>query len=206
MDELAYAAKADPVNFRLDHLRDPRLIAVIQGAAKLSNWEYRPRASNVGKGRYLTGTGMAAMLYEGDNGYGAAVINLTVDTKTGKVTVNHIWQSQECGPTLNPDGMKAQAEGCAMQGISRSLIEEVKWDASGIKSRDWVLYPVIRFNHLPAFDFEAIDRKDVAAMGAGEVLITAVPAAIGNAIFDATGKRMRRLPFTPARVKAALTA
>ena len=93
-----------------------------------------------------------------------------------------------------------------MQGISRSLIEEVKWSPNGITTRDWATYPVIRYNDMPAFDFQVISRTDQAAVGAGEVLITNMPAAISNAIFDATGKRMRQVPFTRTRVKAALAA
>ena len=92
-----------------------------------------------------------------------------------------------------------------MQSISRTLIEEVKWGPNGITSKDWQTYPVIRFTGMPKkFEFQAIDRKDQPVWGAGEVLITNGPAAIANAIFDATGKRMRQLPFTPARVRAAL--
>jgi len=145
------------------------------------------------------------MLYEGNNGYNAAVFHVTVDTKTGKVAVDEVYSAQDCGPALNPDGMRAQAEGCLMQTISRSLLEELKWGPDGITSKDWVTYPVIRFTAMPkSFHFQAIDRKDQPVWGAGEVLITNGPAAIANAIFDATGKRMRRLPFTPARVRAAL--
>ncbi|HEX4519757.1 MAG TPA: molybdopterin cofactor-binding domain-containing protein [Gaiellaceae bacterium] len=206
MDELAHLAGADPVNFRLDHLQDPRLIAVIQAAAALAKWEYGPRAAAVGKGRALTGTGMAAVHYEGALGYNAAVVNLTVDTKTGKIAVNHVWSAQDCGPAINPDGQNLQAEGCVMQGISRSLIEEVKWGPNGISTRDWATYPVIRYLDMPEFDFQVISRTDQPAVGAGEVLITNMPAAISNAIFGATGKRMRQVPFTRARVKAALAA
>jgi CO/xanthine dehydrogenase Mo-binding subunit len=204
MDELAHLAGADPVNFRLDHLQDFRLIGVIQAAAQLSSWVYGPRAANVGKGRYLTGTGMAAVHYEGTLGYNAAVVNVTVDTKMGKIKVNHVWSAQDCGPAINPDGQKLQAEGCVMQGISRSLIEEMKWGPQGITTRDWATYPIIRFVDMPQFDFQVINRPDQAAVGAGEVLITNMPAAISNAIFEATGKRMRQVPFTRARVKAAL--
>jgi len=204
MDELAYLAGVDPVNFRSDNLTDPRMIAVTQAAAQMASWPYRPAASKIGTGRYLTGWGVSSVHYEGTLGYNGAVVNLTVDTKTGKVVVNHVWSAQDCGPALNPDGMKAQAEGCVMQGISRSLIEELKWNADGITSHDWVSYPVIRFPALPKFDFQIINRPDQPAVGAGEVLITNMPAAIANAIFDATGKRMRQLPFTPARVRAAL--
>jgi nicotinate dehydrogenase subunit B len=204
IDELAHAAGHDPVDFRLSHLSDQRLIDVIKLAARMARWRARPAASTIDKGRYKTGRGMAAMLYEGNNGYNAAVFQVTVDTKTGKVTVDHVWSAQDCGPALNPDGMRAQAEGCLMQTISRSLIEEVKWGPNGITSEDWESYPVIRFNAMPKFDFQIIDRKDADVMGAGEVLITNGPAAIANAIFDATGERMRQVPFTPARVRSAL--
>jgi CO/xanthine dehydrogenase Mo-binding subunit len=203
-DELAHLAGADPVNFRVDNLQDARLIAVIQTAANAASWIYGPRATKVGTGRYLSGTGISAMRYEGALGYNAAVVNLTVDTKTGKVVVNHVWSAQDCGPAINPDGQKQQAEGCLMQGISRSLIEELKWDSNGIITRDWATYPVVRFKDMPQFDFQLISRPDQPAVGAGEVLITNMPAAISNAIFDATGKRMRQLPFNRDRVKAAL--
>jgi CO/xanthine dehydrogenase Mo-binding subunit len=206
VDELAYLMDADPVNFRIDNLQEPRLIAVIQLAAKMANWDYRRAASTIGTGRYLTGQGIAAHRYEGNLGYNALIVNLTVDTKTGKVVVNRAWSAQDCGPAINPDGMTQQAEGCLMQGISRTLIEELRWNPNGITSRDWVTYPVIRFNHMPKFDFQIIDRKDQPAVGAGEVLITNAQAAIANAIFDATGKRLRQLPFTPARVRASLAS
>jgi CO/xanthine dehydrogenase Mo-binding subunit len=206
MDELAHLAGADPVNFRLDHLQDPRLIAVVQTAAQMASWVYGPRAAKIGTGRYLTGTGMAAVHYEGTLGYNAVVLNLTVDTQTGKVTVNHVWSAQDCGPAINPDGQKQQAEGCVMQGISRSLIEELKWSSDKILSRDWATYPVIRFKDMPKFDFQVISRPDQPAVGAGEVAITNMPAAISNGIFDATGKRMRQVPFTRDRVKAALAS
>ena len=205
IDELAHAAGADPVAFRLAHLNDQRLIDVINLATKMAKWQTRPAASKIGKGRYRTGRGIAAMLYEGSNGYNAAVFQVTVDTKTGKVVVDAVWSAQDCGPVLNPDGMRAQAEGGLMQAISRTLIEEVKWGPNGITSKDWQTYPVIRFTAMPkVFRFQTIDRKDQPVWGAGEVLITNGPAAIANAIFDATGKRMRRLPFTPARVREAL--
>lgn len=207
MDELAYAAGKDPLQFRLDHLQDARLIAVLQKAAQQAGWTARPAASRIQSGRYKQGRGIAAMLYEGNNGYNAAVFYVTVDTKTGKVAVDKVYSAQDCGPAINPDGMKAQAEGCLMQTISRTLIEEVKWGPNGITSRDWETYPVIRFNAMPkVFQFSIIDQKDQPVMGAGEVLITNGPAAIANAIFDATGKRLRELPFTPSRVRAALRA
>jgi nicotinate dehydrogenase subunit B len=206
VDELAHLAGRDPVEFRLAHLRDPRLIEVIQRAAKLAGWEPRPAASRIGAGRFKTGRGIAGMLYEGNNGYNAAVFQVTVDTRTGKVAVDEVWSAQDCGPALNPDGMKAQAEGCLMQTISRSLIEELKWGPDGITSVDWESYPVARFLDMPKLHFQIVDRKDADVMGAGEVLITNGPAAIANAIFDATGKRIRQVPFTPARIRRLLAS
>jgi CO/xanthine dehydrogenase Mo-binding subunit len=204
VDELAHLAGRDPVEFRLAHLKDQRLIECIQLAAKMADWQARPAASKIQSGRFKTGRGFSAMLYEGNNGYNAAVFQVTVDTKTGKVAVDECWSAQDCGPALNPDGMRAQAEGCLMQTISRSLIEELKWGPDGIASVDWESYPVARFLDMPKLHFQIVDRKDADVMGAGEVLITNGPAAIANAIFDATGKRIRQVPFTPARVRRLL--
>ena len=206
IDELAHLAGRDPVEFRLAHLTDQRLIDVIKLASSMAGWKPRVAASSIDRGRFKKGRGIAAMVYEGDNGYNAAVFAVTVDTKTGKVVVDDVWSAQDCGPALNPDGMRAQAEGCLMQTVSRSLIEEVKWGPEGITSEDWESYPVIRFNAMPKLHFRIIDRKDEEVMGAGEVLITNGPAAIANAIFDATGKRIRQVPFTPARVRRMLAS
>jgi CO/xanthine dehydrogenase Mo-binding subunit len=130
---------------------------------------------------------------------------VTVDTKSGAVTVPHVWATQDCGLMVNPDGMHAQAEGCVIQGISRALKEEVKWSSTRMESVDWVTYPILTFTEMPeSFDFKVIDRPDQPPVGAGEVVITAMVAAIANAIHDATGARLREVPFTPARVQAAL--
>jgi len=204
MDELAAKAGADPVDFRLKHLTDQRLIDVINAAARISGWQHRPSPKPASTQRIRQGRGIAAMQYEGSDAWAAVVVNLDVDTKTGKVRLNHVWAAQDCGIAINPDGMRAQAEGCVVQGISRALKEELKWTQKRITSQDWVTYPVLRFNELPPFDFEIVDRPDQPAVGAGEVVITAIIASIANAIFDATGARLREVPFTPARVRAAL--
>jgi nicotinate dehydrogenase subunit B len=208
VDELAHAAGKDPLAFRVAHLKDQRLIDVFNLAAKQANWQPKVANSKPGSDRILKGRGIAGMIYEGDNGYNAAVADITVDTKTGKIAVTAVYSGQDCGPVLNPRGMAMQAEGCAMQAISRTLKEELKWGPNGVTSKDWETYPVIRFNEMPStFKFQAIDRKDAdKAMGAGEVLITSLPPAIANAFFDATGARIRDMPLTPAKVRAALKA
>jgi CO/xanthine dehydrogenase Mo-binding subunit len=206
MDELAAAAGQDPIAFRLKHLSDLRLIAVIEAVADLAGWSARPSPRSNRMGRRLTGRGMAAMQYEGNGAYAAVVAQVQIDTKTGKVTVPHVWAAQDCGLTVNPDGMRSQAEGCVLQGVSRALKEEVLWTPQRITTVDWATYPVLRFPEMPQFDFRTINRPDKPVVGAGEVVITAMVGAIGNAIFDATGARLRQVPFTPARVRAALTA
>jgi nicotinate dehydrogenase subunit B len=223
IDELAYAAGQDPVAFRLKHLRAPggpaegshaslrenlreRLAQSLEKTAALAKWQPKVAASKVGTGRYLTGHGVSAMIYEGDNGVNSSIWQVTVDTKTGKVVVDEVWSAQDCGPVLNPRGQEMQAQGCLMQTVSRSLIEELKWGPNGITSRDWESYPVIRFNHMPKLQLALINQPDYEVMGAGEVLITNGPSGIANAIFDATGVRMRQVPFTPARVREALKA
>ncbi len=208
MDELAAAAKADPVAFRLRHLRDPRLIEVVNAAAKAANWERRPSPrARPGASGVAAGRGFSCVLYEGDNGYCAMVAEVEVDQSSGVVTVKRIIGSQDCGPISSPDGMKNQIEGGALQGMSRVLGEEVTWDDKKVTSVDWRTYHSLTLGTaIPKIESVLINRTNVEATGAGETTITLVAAAIGNAIFDATGGRIRQVPFTPERVKAALTA
>ena len=205
MDEMAVQAKADPLAFRLKYLTDPRLIGVFTRVTSDAKWMAAVPHSNPGQGRMLSGRGLAGMQYEGTGAYAAVVVDLTVDTKTGKVSVNHVWGAQDCGITLNPDGMTNQAQGCCIQGISRALMEEVRWQPTGMQTIDWLTYPILRFEQMPeTFHLSIIDQPNEPVLGAGEVVITAIVGAIGNAIYDATGARMRQVPFTPALVRAAL--
>jgi CO/xanthine dehydrogenase Mo-binding subunit len=209
MDEVAAAVKADPVQYRLRHLTDARLIAVLNAAAKAANWDTRPspKAGNAKTG-VVTGRGIACVLYEGNNGYSAIVAEVSVDQATGVITVTRLTASQDSGPTSNPDGLRNQMEGGALQGLSRALHEEVKWNSrlGIVTSADWVSYPVFQFGDpLPVIQTVLVDPGNVPQMGAGECTITIVGAAIGNAVFDATGVRLRRIPFTPANVLAAIT-
>jgi CO/xanthine dehydrogenase Mo-binding subunit len=208
MDEVAAAVNSDPVQFRLRHLKDPRLIAALNAAATAANWDTRPSPKpGNSKSGVVTGRGVSCVLYEGDNGYSAMVAEVSVDQDTGIVTVTRLVASQDSGPTANPDGLRNQMEGGALQGLSRALREEVKWDAAtgAITSFDWRTYPVFEFGEpLPVIETVVISPLDLPQLGAGECTITTVPAAIANAIFDATGARVRQAPFTPARVQAAL--
>jgi len=206
MDEVAAQVKADPVQFRLRHLSDPRLKDVITDAAKQANWDARPspKAGNP-RGGVASGRGMACVLYEGDNGYVALVAEVDVNQDTGAVRTKRIVVAQDVGPVSSPDGLRNQLEGGALQGLSRALGEEVTWDDQKITSVDWATYKTLYVgSNVPAIESVLIDRPDSEAMGAGETAITIVAAAVGNAIFDATGVRIREVPFTPERVKAAL--
>jgi CO/xanthine dehydrogenase Mo-binding subunit len=208
IDEIAAARRVDPVEYRLKHLSDPRLIAVVNAAAKTSNWQSRPsprpstRRSGVASGR-----GISCVLYEGDNGYCAMVAEVDVNQDTGAVIVRRLVIANDSGPISNPDGLRNQLEGGAVQGISRTLLEEVTWDDRQVTSVDWRTYkPLYLSDEMPVIETVLINRPDMPAAGAGETAVTVVAAAIGNAIFDATGVRLRQVPFTPARVRAALLA
>jgi len=208
MDELAAKAKADPVEFRLRHLRDARLKEVLAAAAKTANWEARPspRPGNRKTG-VATGRGAASVLYEGDNGYTALVAEIEVNQDTGKIVVKRLVASSDVGPISNPDGLRNQVEGGALQGLSRCLGEEVTWDSEKVTSVDWRTYHSLPLGfEVPKIDAVLLNRTEGEVMGAGETSITLVAAAIGNAIFDATGARIRQVPFTAERVKAALAA
>ena len=206
IDEIASALGQDPVAYRVRHLTDSRLIDVLNAAARLAKWESRPspKPGNPKTG-VVTGRGVAIVFYEGNNGYGGMVAEVRVDQDSGKVDVTKMFLSNDSGPVSNPDGLRNQMEGGAMQGMSRAMYEEVKWDETSITSTDWRRFPVYKFGDvLPVIETVLLDRKDKEHMGAGETVITIVAGAIANAIFDATGARVRQVPFTPDRVLAAL--
>jgi CO/xanthine dehydrogenase Mo-binding subunit len=207
MDELAAGVEADPIEYRLRHLSDPRLIEVVEAVRKASGWQTRPSpVAQTVSGR-ARGRGVACVLYEGDNGYCAMVAEVEVELETGVIAVTRLVTAQDCGPISTPDGMKNQIEGGALQGLSRALGEEVRWDGREVTSTDWRTYRTLTLSaDLPVIESVLINRHDVPAMGAGETTITLVAAAVGNAIFDATGARLREVPFTPDKVKAALEA
>ncbi|HZI55307.1 MAG TPA: molybdopterin cofactor-binding domain-containing protein [Verrucomicrobiae bacterium] len=208
MDELCARIKADPVAFRVQHLSDARLSDVVKAAAQAARWESRssPKANATRTGT-VTGRGIACVAYEGNNGYAAVVTEVSVDLESGRVTPKNFTVAVDCGPISNPDGLRNQTEGGILQGMSRALLEEIKWDSKRITSTDWESYNSLYLDlELPVIAVTLINRTDVPATGAGETAITIVPAAIGNAVFDATGIRLREVPFTAERVRAALLA
>lgn len=206
MDEVAAQVKADPVAYRLRHLRDPRLTEVVRAAAKAANWETRPsprpgaRRTGVAAGR-----GIACVVYEGGNGWVAMVAEVDVNQDTGTIDVRRLVVAQDSGPISNPDGIKNQIEGGALHSMSRALMEELTWDDQKVTSVDWRTYRTFSLGfRTPVIESVLINRVDAEASGAGEAAATVVAAAIGNAIFDATGARIRQAPFTLERVKTAL--
>ena len=207
MDEIAARVGADPVEYRRKHLKNERLIGVLEAVAKAANWQKRTAPKNIAKTGVAAGRGVAIVAYEGDNGYTGIVVDATVDQATGKIDVKRMWVAIDVGPISNPDGLRQQAEGGALQGLSRALGEEVTWDREKVTSVDWRSYHSLPVGFaLPQIECVLLNHPDEEATGAGETSITVIAAAIANAVHDATGARIRQIPFTPERVKAALTA
>ena len=204
MDELAAEAKVDPIAFRRKYLDDKRGLELLDRLVALSKWEARPAAQQVASGNILKGRGMSYVKYELVRTYVGAVADVEVDRTTGKVSVPRFYLVHDCGQMINPEGVKLQLDGNVIQTLSRTLMEEVKWDRSMVTTLDWASYPIITFPDVPELHYDLIDRPNERPWGAGEPSAAVVPSAVANAIFDATGVRMRSVPFTPAKVKAAL--
>jgi CO/xanthine dehydrogenase Mo-binding subunit len=205
VDELAAAAAIDPVDMRLRSLTDPRGVEVLKRAAAMMNWQARPSPAPAAGGTVARGRGIAYVHYKQQENYVAMGMEVAVDRASGKVRVERVVCAHDCGQMINPDGVKAQVEGCIIQTLSRALYEEVKFDRSRVTSTDWLSYPIMRFPDVPKLDIALIDRPAEQPLGAGEAASAPVAAALANAIFDATGARVRTAPFTPERVKAALS-
>jgi nicotinate dehydrogenase subunit B len=204
-DELAAAAGADPVEFRLRALSDPRGVEVIKRAADMIGWQARPSPNpRAAQGNLLVGRGIAFMHYKQIENYVALAMEVAVDRASGRIEVRRITCAHDCGLVVNPDGLRNQVEGCIVQTLSRALHEEVTFDRSRVTSVDWSSYPILRFPEVPPVDVALINRPEIPPVGAGEAATAPVAAVLANAFFDATGVRMRTVPFTPARVEAAL--
>jgi len=180
----------------------------VKAAAQAARWDPRPSPRpGIRKTGTVSGRGIACVGYEGENGYSAMVAEVEVNQDRGTIVVKRLVVGQDCGPISSPDGLKNQTEGGALQGLSRALVEEVIWDDQKVTSVDWKTYRTMDLgSKVPQIETVLINRTEEEATGAGETAITVVAAAVGNAIFDATGARIREVPFTPERVKAALAA
>jgi len=192
VDEVARAAGADPVEFRLRYLTDPRHAAVVKAVAEKSGW------ASLGKGKGIA--------FADRNGTAVAVVaQVEVDRASGRVWARKLWVAHDCGLIINPEILRTTIEGNVVQGLSRVLFEEVRFDRDSVQSVDWASYPILEMGDAPeSIEVTLIDRPEVAPSGAGEPTIRVIPAAVGNAFFDATGVRLRRAPLSPERVKAAL--
>ncbi len=196
MDEFAAAAHTDPLEFRLRHLSDPRATEVLRTVAQHAGWDAPLPA---GEGR-----GIAFAQYENEETYVACVAHVQVDKESGEVRVKRVVAAHDCGLVINPDGVRNQIEGNVIQSMSRALKEQVTFDETHIISVDWETYPILKFSEVPDVEIILIDRPDQPAVGAGEPATITTAPAIANAIFAATGARLREVPFTPKRLRAAL--
>jgi len=193
IDELAAAAGEDPVAFRLKYLTNPRHAAVVKAVAEKAQW------SSLGKGKGIA--------FAERNGTAVAVVaQVDVDRASGRVWARKIWVAHDCGLVINPQGLRQTIEGNVVHGLSRTLFEEVRFDRDSVKSIDWTSYPILEIQDAPeAIEVVLIDRPEIAPTGAGEPTIRVIPAAVANALYDATGVRVRTAPLDPERVKAALS-
>lgn len=203
IDELAAAAGVDPLEYRLRYLNESRERDVLKAAAEKADWESHPSPRNV-TSQVVEGRGVAFTRYENDQALVACIAEVRVDKNSGIVRVKRIIVAHDCGLIINPDGVKNQIEGNVIQSLSRALKEEVKFNEMRITSKDWETYPILTFSEVPEIEIVLINRTDQPAMGAGEPSTVTTAAAVANAVFDATGVRLRGIPFTPERVSAAL--
>jgi isoquinoline 1-oxidoreductase len=191
MDELAHAVKIDPLEFRLKNLKDARQRAVLEVAAGSFGWGRTRGAEH--------GVGIAAGSEKG--GYVATCVEVSADRSSGRVQVVRAVSAFECGAVINPDHLKNQVEGALVQGLGGALFEAIEFEDGKIVNARFSKYRVPRFRDTPRIEVVLLDRKDLPPAGAGETPIVAIAPAIGNAIFDATGVRLRSLPMVPAGLK-----
>jgi CO/xanthine dehydrogenase Mo-binding subunit len=219
IDEMAAAAKADPIEFRMKLLtsgtgddsgfKRARSIAAIKAAKEAFGWDTRPSPRPIGTGEILTGRGIA-YTFRGQT-VAAVIAEVEVNRKTGRVWVKRLVAGHDCGLVINPEALRRSVEGGMLHSVSRTLYEEVKFDTEKVTSVDWITHPSLTHLDAPAkIDVVIVNgdpapnRPDLPHYGAGETSCKPTIAAVANAIFDATGVRLRRVPFRPERVLAAL--
>jgi CO/xanthine dehydrogenase Mo-binding subunit len=204
IDELAFAVKMDPLEFRRKNIGDARWLGVLNAAAQAAQWSLRVAASSLSHDDIATGRGIGLGTHHVS--YGAAVAEIEVNKRTGNVVARRVCGALDAGQVVNPALVENQIVGQMIQATSRTLKEEVLFDKTGVTSLDWASYPVLRFAEHPEVIPVVVQRLDEPSTGAGEEVMGATAAAIANAFFDATGVRLRQYPMTPERVKAALAA
>jgi nicotinate dehydrogenase subunit B len=214
IDMMAVAAGMDPLAFRLQNINaDPngaengdRWIGVLQAAAQAAGWKPAVSGSGLGAktGNIVKGRGIANSHHGGS--FAASVADITVNKQTGKIVVDHVYAAQDAGLTVNPDLVENQMLGSTIQGVSRALTEQVRFNKSYVTSTDWVTYGHLRFKDSPGFTAVIVQRTDKPSLGSGEPPTCPIIGAIANAFYDATGVRLHEAPFTPARVRATLAA
>lgn len=195
MDEMAHSQSIDPIEIRLRHLTDFRAVEVVHAVARMSNWKAQEQGDGV-KGR-----GFAFARYKNIGNYAAVVAEVSIEET---ISVKRIYAAVDCGCIINPDGVLNQIQGGIVQAVSWTLKEQVQHDTVRINSRDWETYPILRFSEVPEVFVEFINRPEEESLGVGEGVTGIIAPAIGNAVFNAMGIRLRDLPFTPERVIAAI--
>jgi CO/xanthine dehydrogenase Mo-binding subunit len=224
-DELAYAAKMDPVEFRRQNVRKTQLngsvqagaipvtwsfkerfLAVLNAVASASNWQPRVAASILSNDTVVSGRGVSFGPRAWPATFSALVAEIEVNRKTGKIDVKHLYAAQDSGLGVNPASLENQIIGQVVMNTSRALMEQVQFNTKRVTSLDWVSYPILRFKDAPKVTPIVIQRTEIPMAGGGDHVMSHVPTAIANAFFDATGVRIRDCPMTPARVREVLKA
>lgn len=203
MDEVAFATGVDPIEFRLKHLEDPRDRAAIQQAAEKAGWKFgkagtrRTKRGDISRGQGIAYTRRGGTIV-------AFIADVEVNERTGAIRVPRVIVAHDCGLIINPDALRRVIEGNVCQGLSRTIHEEVQFDRTGVKSIDWLTYPILDMTEAPEqIDVVLINHPEAIATGAGEAAMRPLSGAVGNAIFEATGRRIRRAPFSAARIRAS---
>jgi CO/xanthine dehydrogenase Mo-binding subunit len=206
IDEIALASGTDPVAFRLEYIRAPRDAAVVKAAAEKAGWSARgggTRAPRALHAKVLKGRGLAYA--QRADTVVAVVAEIEVYPREGRIWARKFTVAHDCGLIINPQSLRQTIEGNVVQGLSRTLFEEVRFDRNTVTSVDWASYPILEMRDAPeTIDIVLINSTDVAPSGAGEPTMRCIPAAVANAFFDATGVRLRRVPLSAERVRAAL--
>ncbi len=203
IDDLAYQLGMDAWKFRQQNISNYHWLDVLNGAAEAANWERRPIASNASTEGVVRGRGIGVGTHLAS--YGGAVAEIEVDTRTGEVRILHLYGAIDAGLVVNTSNVENQIVGQLVQTASRMLLEEVTFNKTNVTSLDWSSYPIMRFDGCPDVTPVIVQRLDEQPSGAGEEVMAAAAAAIANAFFDATGKRMTMYPFTKKRVLARLS-